>query len=150
MERPGPASSIRLNDWGLCNYVIYSAVAGWTAFFKCLERKWVTHWILKYKISRPEKYRVYHFDLHDDCVLKEILSLFHKIYCALIFNQVILIYGAIHHVSTNKSILRFVYLFIEKIVDTVYIVIERLLHTCNTIFAACCNEKKGYITRGIA
>ena len=101
-------------------------------------------------MSRPEKYRVYHFDRHDDCVLKEILSLFHKIYCALIFNQVILIYGAIHHVSTNKSILRFVYLFIEKIVDTVYIVIERLLHTCNTIFAACFNEKKGYITRGIA
>ena len=34
-----------------------------------------------------------------------------------------------YHVFTNKSILRFAYLFVEKIVDTIYIVIERLLHT---------------------
>ena len=33
-----------------------------------------------------------------------------------------------YHVFTNKSILRFAYLFVEKIVDTIYIVIERI-HT---------------------
>ena len=34
-----------------------------------------------------------------------------------------------YHVFTNKFILCFAYLFVEKIVDTIYIVIERLLHT---------------------
>ena len=38
--------------------------------------------------------------------------------------------GSVYHVLTNKFILRFAYLFVEKIVDTIYtyIVIERLLH----------------------
>ena len=31
-----------------------------------------------------------------------------------------------YHVFTNKFILCFAYLFVEKIVDTIYIVIERL------------------------
>ena len=39
--------------------------------------------------------------------------------------------GSVYHVFTNKSIPRFAYLFVEKIVDTMYIVLERLLH--NTI-----------------
>ena len=41
--------------------------------------------------------------------------------------------GFVYHVFTNKSIPRFAYLFVEKIVDTMYIVhvLERLLH--NTI-----------------
>ena len=41
--------------------------------------------------------------------------------------------GFVYHVFTNKSIPHFAYLFVEKIVDTMYIVhvLEPLLH--NTI-----------------
>ena len=35
--------------------------------------------------------------------------------------------GSVYHVFTNKSILRFAHLFVEKIVDTIYTVIERQL-----------------------
>ena len=78
-------------------------------------------------------------------IKKNLFRIYHILYhqnCALI-NLDAYIYGRGPYImfSENKSILCFAYLFVEKIVDTIYmyIVLECLFH--NTIyFAASCSE----------